>query len=117
MVMKKSKLWVPIPIYWIAFSIYNVFLDQISLYFPYDFIVGSDKYHYGACSFSITISFVLLILEIVYIVTKAIKEKFLKNSKKNVAIVVGILVFSFIVQFFYYLNHFSYYYLFGIVLW
>lgn len=122
--MEKSKFWITIPIYWIAFVIYNIFLEPISSCFRfYDITKGSGKYHYGACSFSITISLVLLVLGIVYVMKGVAKDSYLKEdyywkkARKRGMIVISILVLSFVVQFFYYLNHFSYYYLFGIVLW
>lgn len=122
--MEKSKFWITIPIYWIVFLVYNIFLEPISSCFSFDdFIVGSPKYHYGPCSFSITISLVLLILGIVYVMKGIAKDSYLKEdyywkkARKRGMIVISILVLSFAAQFFYYLNHFSYYYLFGIVLW
>ena len=112
--MKKNKLWITIPINWVIFLIYSFFLDAILPWFPYgDFVEGSSKYHYGPCSFSITISLVLLILGIAYVV----KNGFRKNTKKEATIVTVVLVLSFLVQFFFYLSHFSYFYLFGIVMW
>lgn len=111
--MKKTKVWLTIPICWCIFFVYSLTLDWILPWFPYsDFVEGSSKYHYGPCSFSITISLILLILGIVYVRKKKTPE----TGKKQAMIVIGILIFSFVLQLFYYLNHFSYFYLFGIVL-
>lgn len=111
--MKKRKVWLTIPIYWFLFLLYSLTLDSILPWFRYcDFIEGSNRYHYGPCSFSITISLILLILGIVYVW----KKKSSGIGKKYATIVIGILIFSFVLQIFYYLNHFSYFYLFGIVL-
>lgn len=116
--MKKSKVWIVIPFYWIAFVIYSMFLDSILIYFPLgDFIEGSNEYHYGPCSFSVTVSFVLLILGIIYVVVCGRKENILKEGKRKKWILIGTLVFSFVMQFFFYLSHFSYFHLFGIVMW
>ena len=104
-------------IYWIAFVLYNICLEPISSLFPfYDFTEGSGEYHYGACSFSITVSFLLLVFAIIGVIKKTRKDKLLKENRGKVAVVVGVLVFSFVVQFFYYLSDFSYFYLFGIVM-
>ena len=82
--MKKSKVWLVIPIYWIAFVIYSMFLDSILIYCPLgDFIEGSDEYHYGPCSFSVTVSFVLLILGIICVVVCGRKEKSFSNKTCN----------------------------------
>ena len=111
--MKKRKVWLTIPIYWCFFFLYSLTLDSILPWFPYsDFVVGSNRYHYGPCSFSITISLILLILGIVYVRKKKTPE----TGKKQVMVVIGVLILSFVLQIFYYLNHFSYFYLFGIVL-
>jgi len=111
--MRKSRVWIVVPIYWILFIIYSLFLDQIRLWFPLgDFIVGSDAYHYGPCSFSVTISLVLLILGIVCAVAKRTKEKGTKGSRRTTGIVIGALVLSFVIQFFFYLNYFGLFYLF-----
>lgn len=111
--MKKSKVWLTIPIYWCLFLLYSLTLDSILLWFPYsDFVEGSNQYHYGPCSFSITISLILLIAGIVYVRKKMLSE----TGKKQAMIVIGVQIFSFVLQVFYYLNHFSYFYLFGIVL-
>ena len=116
--MKKRKVWLAIPLYWIAFVIYSLFLDSILIYFPLaDFIEGSDEYHYGPCSFSVTVSFVLLILAIIFVVVCGRKEKSLKVGKRTKWITIGVLVLSFVMQFFLYLSHFSYFHLFGIVMW
>lgn len=116
--MKKSKAWIAIPLYWILFFIYSMFLVEIRLCFPLgDFIEGSNEYHYGACSFSVTVSFVLLILGIIYVVVCGRKENSLKEGKRKKWIVIGALVLSFVMQFFFYLSHFSYFHLFGIVMW
>lgn len=116
--MKKNKFWAVILIYWIAFVVYNIFLEPISSLFPfYDFTEGSGKYHYGACSFSITVSFVLLVIAIIDVIRKIKKYELMKENRNKVAVVVGVLVISFAIQFFYYLSHFSYFYLFGIVMW
>ena len=116
--MKKSKVWITIPIYWILFLIYSMFLDRIWLCFPIgDFIEGSDEYHYGPCSFSITVSFVLLVLGLIYVAMSRKREKDLKGSKRIRIVVIGALVLSFVLQFFFFLSHFSYFYLFGIVVW
>ena len=116
--MKKSKVWLVIPIYWLVFVIYSMFLDSILIYFPFcDFIEGSDEYHYGPCSFSVTVSFVLLILGIICVVVCGRKEKSLKRGKRKKWIITGALMLSFVMQFFFYLSHFSYFHLFGIVMW
>jgi len=116
--MKKCKAWIAIPLYWIAFLINSMFLDSILIYFPLgDFIEGSNEYHYGPCSFSVTVSFVLLIMGIIYVVVCGKKEKSLKEGKRKKWILIGTLVFSFVMQFFFYLSHFSYFHLFGIVMW
>lgn len=116
--MKKSRVWLVIPVYWILFFVYSLFLDFIWAHFPVDdFVVGSDAYHYGPCSFSVTVSLVLLILGIVYTVTRRIKEKGVNGSKRTTGIVIGALILSFVIQFFFYLSYFSIFFLFGIVVW
>ena len=106
--MKKRRVWLAIPIYWILFIIYIIFLDQIRLCFPFgDFIVGSDEYHYGPCSFSATVSLILLILGVVYIVTRRTIEKGVKGSKRTTGIVMGALILSFAIQIFFYLHYFG----------
>ena len=116
--MKKSRVWLVIPTYWILFIIYSMFLIPIRRCFPLgDFIVGSGEYHYGACSFSITVSFVLLIFGLLYVVMRGRKERNQKVSKKVAGIVIGALILSFVIQFFFYLSYFSIFFLFGIVVW
>lgn len=120
--MKHFKMWFVIPMYWIIFVIYTVFLDQISLCFYHrdihditQYIDGRVKYDYGPCCLSITIFFVLLILGITLVIMNAVK-KTSKHVKMKAISVAGILVLSFVVQFFMFLSHFSIYFLFGIVL-
>lgn len=116
--MKKSRVWLIIPIYWIVFIVYSMFLVPIRRCFPYgDFIEGSGEYHYGACSFSITVSFMFLIISLLYIVMKSKKEKKHKANIKRTGIIGGALILSFVIQFFFYLSYFGIYYLFGIVVW
>lgn len=108
--MKSSKIWITIPLYWIAFLIYYMFLGKILIFFPlFDFIYGSNEYHYGPCSFSITVSLVLMIFGVIFVVRDK-KEQ--KCSKRKKGIVIGTLVLSFVMQFFYYLSYFSYFHLF-----
>lgn len=55
--------------------------------------------------------------EIIDVIRKIKKYELMKENRNKVAVVVGVLVISFAIQFFYYLSHFSYFYLFGIVMW
>ena len=116
--MRRSRVWLVIPIYWVLFIIYSMFLVPIRRCFPYgDFIVGSGEYHYGACSFSVTVSFVLLILGLLYVGMRGRKQKNLERNKKKIGIVMGALILSFVMQFFFYLSYFGIFFLFGIVVW
>ena len=106
--MKKRKVWLAIPLYWIAFVIYSLFLDSIWIKFPVsDFIEGSDEYHYGPCSFSVTVSFVLMLLAIFYVYVIRQKEKKIYGNKGNIGIMVAGLIWSFIIQVYFLLYYFS----------
>lgn len=105
--MKKSKAWIAIPLYWIAFVVYSMFLDSIWINFPTsDFIEGSDEYHYGPCSFSITVSFILMLLAVYYVYVIRRKTKLYGNRGKIGIMVVG-LIWSFIIQVYFLLYYFS----------
>lgn len=114
--MKRFKLWPEILLYWIWFVISGFLESPISDVFIYpDITLHDEAYHYGPCSFFITISFVLMILGIAHSIVSAVKNKAMVKNKIDYVLVPIILVLSFLFQLFFYLSYFGYYDLFGIV--
>ena len=113
--MKRVKLWIAILICWIQFLIVFILSDYISSLFIYpDITLHDGAYHYGICSFSITVALVFMVLGILYVILVALKNIDQKYMKAKSLLTIGILVFSFVIQFFFYLSWWGYYYLFGI---
>lgn len=107
----KGKQWLVIPLYWVGFVIYGSFLHRLVPLFPYyDFTEGSGEYHFGPCSFSIALALLVMILAILFI---AISGRSKKMHPAGKVLVITVMVLSFAAQMFIYLDHFSYFYLFG----
>lgn len=108
----KKKLWFVIPLYWVIWFVYGCFLPKITSRFKYyDFTEGSSEYHFGACSFSITLSLAVMVILLVYVILISKKNEAIQRWK-TICVSLG-LVLCFALQLFIFLDHFSYFYLLG----
>lgn len=108
----KKKLWFVIPLYWVIWFVYGCFLPKITSRFSYyDFTEGSSEYHFGACSFSITLSLAVMLILLIYVILVS-KRNVAIQKWKTICVALG-LAFSFALQIFIFLDHFSYFYLLG----
>ena len=95
----KKKLWFVIPLYWVIWFVYGCFLPKITSRFKYyDFTEGSSEYHFGACSFSITLSLVVMLILLIYVIVVSKRNAAIQKGK-TICVALG-LAFSFALQVF-----------------
>lgn len=109
--------WLVVLGYWSAFLGYGSFVHELTFKFSnFDFNLDDNQYHFGPCSFSITVFLILLILGLLllrYIEANFCIDPDLEGKKGSwTAAGIGLLV-SFIVTVFVLLDYYSIFFLFG----
>lgn len=110
--------WLTVLGYWGAFLGYGSFIHELTFRFNnFDFNENDNQYHYGPCSFAITVFLVLLVAGLLllrYVEASICTDSDLEDKKRSwTAAEIGLIV-SFIVTVFVLLDYYSIYYLFGV---
>ena len=105
-----------LPIDWILFFVHTFFLNKLRRVFLPDFSIILYEYHYGPCSFSITIFFSLMLMGIIYLFFCMKIESIEILGRTKIFEISCILVIFFIIQTLVFLNFYSLFCLFDHVL-
>ena len=98
-----------LPIDWILFFVHTFFMNKLRRVLLPDFSIILNEYHYGPCSFSITIFFSLMLIGLMYLffcVRVGGKEIL---SKIRIYEIICILIIFFVTQVLFFLNYYSLY--------